>query len=154
MCKQFLVKPQYISLKENIYKIKVTLFTVKWTLNHCKCFCCIWSRACLNGIIESFKVQSDKNLRVGLMDFDMRLLGLGEIDTLGPGRHFKNTYKLLKLRALEILMSYWYHIFQCMGKIFCVEYKGTLWNSTQNIIHIYWKMCILFRGENFKSPSI
>ena len=40
-----------------------------------------------------------------------------------PGEHFKNTYELLNLRALKISMLYENHIFQCMSKIFCVEFQ-------------------------------
>ena len=40
-----------------------------------------------------------------------------------PGGRFKNTYELLNLRALKISMLYKNHIFQCMGKIFCVEFQ-------------------------------
>ena len=36
---------------------------------------------------------------------------------------FKNTYELLNLRALKISMLYKNRIFQCMGKIFCVEFQ-------------------------------
>ena len=36
---------------------------------------------------------------------------------------FKNTYELLNLRALKISMLGKNHIFQCVGKIFCVEYQ-------------------------------
>ena len=42
---------------------------------------------------------------------------------LCSGGRFNNTYELLNLRALK----FWYvnkiHIFQCMGKIFCVEFQ-------------------------------
>ena len=31
------------------------------------------------------------------------------------------------------------------------NFKGTLWNSTQNILPIHWKMCILFTGENLRA---
>ena len=41
----------------------------------------------------------------------------------GPGGHFKNTYELLNPRALKISMLYKNRIFQCMGKIFCVEFQ-------------------------------
>ena len=37
--------------------------------------------------------------------------------------HFKNAHELLNLRALKILKLYKNHIFQCMGKIFCVEFQ-------------------------------
>ena len=40
-----------------------------------------------------------------------------------PGGRFKNTYELLNLRVLKISMLYKNHIFQCMGKIFCVEFQ-------------------------------
>ena len=36
---------------------------------------------------------------------------------------FKNAYELLNLRALKISMLYKSNIFQCMGKIFCVEFQ-------------------------------
>ena len=40
-----------------------------------------------------------------------------------PGGRFKNTYELLNLRALKMSMLYKNHIFQCMGKTFCVEFQ-------------------------------
>ena len=40
-----------------------------------------------------------------------------------PGGRFKNAYELLNLRALKILMLYKNHIFQCMNKIFYVEFQ-------------------------------
>ena len=45
------------------------------------------------------------------------------ITFLWPGGRFKNAYELLNLRALKILMLFISHIFQCMGKIFCVEFQ-------------------------------
>ena len=42
---------------------------------------------------------------------------------VSPGGRFKNAYELLNLRALKISMLYKSHIFQCMGKIFCVEFQ-------------------------------
>ena len=41
----------------------------------------------------------------------------------GPGGRFKNAYELLNLRALKMSMLHKNHIFQCMGKIFCVEFQ-------------------------------
>ena len=60
----------------------------------------------------------------------------------GPGGHFKNTYELLNLRALKISMLYKNHIFQCMGKIFCVEFRKVplKFRTKYNIIPIHWKM--------------
>ena len=37
--------------------------------------------------------------------------------------HLKNVYELLPLRALKISMFHKKIIFQCMGKIFCVEFQ-------------------------------
>ena len=48
-------------------------------------------------------------------------------------------------------MLYKNHIFQCMGKIFFWNFKGTLWNSTQNILPIHWKMWILFTTVNLRA---
>ena len=45
------------------------------------------------------------------------------INSQGPGGRFKNTYELLNLRALKISPVNKIHIFQCMGKIFCVEFE-------------------------------
>ena len=42
---------------------------------------------------------------------------------LESGGRFKNVYELLNLRALKISMLFKNHIFQCMGKIFCVEFQ-------------------------------
>ena len=38
----------------------------------------------------------------------------------GGGGRFKNTYELLNQRALKFSYVNKIHIFQCMGKIFCV----------------------------------
>ena len=43
--------------------------------------------------------------------------------SLSPGGRFKNTYELLNPRALKISKLHKNHIFQCMGKIFCVEFQ-------------------------------
>ena len=40
-----------------------------------------------------------------------------------PGGRFKNTYELLNLRALKISIWYKNQIFQCMGKIICMEFQ-------------------------------
>ena len=70
---------------------------------------------------------------------------------------FKNTYEFLNLRALKLSPLNKINIFQCMGKIFVWNFKGTLWNSTQNILPIYWKIWFLYNTEIsraliFKSP--
>ena len=40
-----------------------------------------------------------------------------------PGGRFKKAYKLLNLRALKFSPVNKMHIFQCMDKIFCVEFQ-------------------------------
>ena len=42
---------------------------------------------------------------------------------VGTGGRFKNTYELLNQRALKFSYVNKIHIFQCMGKIFCVEFQ-------------------------------
>ena len=42
---------------------------------------------------------------------------------LWSGRRFKNTNELFKLRALKFSLVNKIYIFQCMGKIFCVEFQ-------------------------------
>ena len=39
------------------------------------------------------------------------------ISVPGPGERFKNTYELLKLRALKFSLVNEIHIFKCMGNI-------------------------------------
>ena len=41
----------------------------------------------------------------------------------GTGGRFKNTFELLNIRALKFSVVNKIHIFQCMGKIFCVEFQ-------------------------------
>ena len=60
---------------------------------------------------------------------------------------FKNTYELLNLRAHKFSYVNKINIFQCMGKIFVWNFKGTLWNSTQNILPIHWKIWFLCKIE-------
>ena len=66
--------------------------------------------------------------------------------TVGRG-DMKNPYELLNLRNLKISKFYKINIFQCMGKIFCVEFQRYLWNSTQNTLLPHWKIYISFSGE-------
>ena len=64
---------------------------------------------------------------------------------------FKNTYELLKLRALKVLPVNKIYIFQCMGKIFCVEFQRYPFKFlTKNLTHILKDM-IFIQHWNFKS---
>ena len=54
-----------------------------------------------------------------------------------PQRRFKTTYELLNLKALKISTLYQIRIFQCIGKMFRVEFSRNplkFHNSTQNIL--------------------
>ena len=50
-------------------------------------------------------------------------LFVATVMTVKTGGRFKNTYELLNLKALKISKLHKNHIFQCMGKIFCVEFQ-------------------------------
>ena len=64
---------------------------------------------------------------------------------LGGG--FKNTYELLNLRALKFSSVTESTSFNVWVKYFVWNFKGTLWNSTQNIIPIHWKIWFLYNIE-------
>ena len=61
--------------------------------------------------------------------------------------HFKNAHKLVNLRTLKFSLLNTLHIFQYMGKIFCVE----LWNSTQNVSPIHWRIRFLYHVEYLRT---
>ena len=82
-------------------------------------------------------------------------LNLRQIDFLvlhrGSGGRFKNTYELLNLRALKFSYVNKIHIFQCMGKIFCVEFQRyPLKFHTKYLTHTLKDM-IFMQFWNFKS---
>ena len=58
---------------------------------------------------------------IGFLTTKLTLLFL--IDPNCTGGCFKNEYELLNLRALKIFMLNKSKFFQCMGKIFCVEFQ-------------------------------
>ena len=77
----------------------------------------------------------------------------------GGGGRFKDAHELLNLIALKVSMLYKILSFNVWVRYFVWNFKRYLWNSTQNILPIHWKMRILFTGENlrairFKSPSV
>ena len=61
-------------------------------------------------------------------------------------------YELLNLRALKISVLYKNHIFQWMGKIFCVEFQRVPLKFHINILPIHWNMWVLFTDENLRAP--
>ena len=69
----------------------------------------------------------------------------------GSGGRFKNMYELLNLRALKFSQVNNFHIFQCMGKIFCVEFQRyPLKFHTKYLTHTLKDM-VFIRHWNFKS---
>ena len=76
------------------------------------------------------------------------LLWRSEWDCRG---RFKNAYELLNLRALKIPMLYKNRIFQCMSKIFCVEFQRVpLKFHTKYLTHALKDVNFIHRW-NFKS---
>ena len=61
--------------------------------------------------------------------------------------HLKKTYEFVNLRALMISTSCIIASFNVWGRCFVWNFKGTLWNSTQNILPIHCKMYSLLRSE-------
>ena len=65
-------------------------------------------------------------LQVFFLKLACKLLALFRAMSLllgSSGGRFKNTYELLNLRVLKISKLHKNHIFQCMGKIVCVEFQ-------------------------------
>ena len=56
----------------------------------------------------------------------------------GPRGRFKNTYELLNLRALKFQCCRKNISFNVSVRYFVWNFKGYLWNSTQNILPIHW----------------
>ena len=72
----------------------------------------------------------------------------------GVWGRLKNAYELLNLTALKISMLYKNHIFQCMGKIFCVEFqKVPLKFHTRYLTHTLKDVDFIHRWK-FKSSYI
>ena len=66
-----------------------------------------------------------------------RLRGFSKTDMCG---------KILNFRCLKAAC------FNVWVRYFVPNFKGTLWNSTQNILPIGWKMCILLGIQNLRVP--
>ena len=70
-----------------------------------------------------------------------------ESESESPGGRFKNAYKLFNLRALKFNLWIKYASFNVWEKYFVWNFKGTLWNSTRNILPIHWKIILLYSTE-------
>ena len=81
---------------------------------------------------------------------DVIMFGAAAVE-IGAGGRFKNTYELLNQRALKFSYVNKIHIFQCMGKIFCVEFQRyPLKFHTKYLTHTLKDM-IFMQFWNFKS---
>ena len=69
---------------------------------------------------------------------DITILGSGSF----PRGRFKNKFELLNLRSLKFSTANKINIFQCMGKIFCVEFQR---------VPIHWKIQFLYDVEIFRA---
>ena len=106
----------------------------------------------------SFKITaaSDRDQWV-----NARAVSLKHINSNGiTGEHCKNTYQLLNLKALKISTVYKNHIFQCMVKIFCVEFQREPFKfhtknltHTLNEVHFIQRLRFSRRALRFKSSS-
>ena len=84
-------------------------------------------------------------------DQTTRQAHIHDLTHIVPGGRFKNTYELLNLRALKFSYVNEIHIFQCMGKIFCVEFQRVpLKFHTKYLTHTLKDMIFIQHG-NFKS---
>ena len=63
------------------------------------------------------------------------------------GGRFKNIYELLNLRALKFHLWIKSTSFNVWVRYFVWNFKGNLWNSTQNIWPIHWKILFLYNIE-------
>ena len=62
----------------------------------------------------------------------------------GPWGPFQKHHKLLNLRALKFSPVNKSTSFNVWARYFVWNFKGTLWNSTQNILPIHWKIWFLY----------
>ena len=69
----------------------------------------------------------------------------------GGGVMVKNTYELLDLRALNYPPANKIHIFQCMDKIFCVEFQSVPLKFNKKYLTHTLKDAIPIQRWNFKS---
>ena len=84
----------------------------------------------VNCVIKNMCEFGHKNNDISLIWLDIPVPMCDHVQTLmafsshgaGGGR-FKNTYELLNLRGLKFSYVNKINIFQCMGKIFCVEFQ-------------------------------
>ena len=73
---------------------------------------------------------------------------------LGPGWCFKNIYKLVNLEALKSSPFNKLHIFQGMGKTFCMEFQRVPLRFRSEYLNHTGKEMIFMQFWKFKSSQI
>ena len=68
-----------------------------------------------------------------------------------PRDHLKNAYGHLHIRVPKFLPLNNMHIFQYMNEIFSWNLKRYLWNSTQDVLAIHWKIWFFHSSQNLKA---
>ena len=118
----WMVFPSGVSINAQLLGI-IESTAIRVTKQSCEMCGTLWLRYGHDAIFlitEEFLDQKD----VILCFYDDHDISPGQwCISLFPGGRFKNTYELLNLRALKISKLHKNHIFQCMGKIFCVEFQ-------------------------------
>ena len=108
-----------------IYKAHRT--NVWWIMKVFQIHCIWWHRSCRCGstLVQAMACYLTKPLPEPMLAYHQMccVAFIWEQFHKCPGGRFKNAYELLNLRTLKISMLYKSHIFQCMGKIFCVEFQ-------------------------------
>ena len=82
---------------------------------------CVWINGKVNiheaGDLRRYRAHYDVTVRSHV------IISNTSVSIVLPGGRLKNAYELLNLRALKIPMLYKNRIFQCMSKIFFVEFQ-------------------------------
>ena len=110
---------------------------------------CVWINGWVNihqaGDLRRYRAHYDVTVRSHV------IISNTSVSIVLPGGRFKNAYELLNLRALKIPMLYKNRIFQCMSKIFCVEFQRVpLKFHTKYLTHTLKDVNFIHRW-NFKS---
>ena len=134
--------------KSSFYLACIRAFNKKMAPQHFDCLCmnfmnlsltCSWSRSCVNLNSRSLMSESRSGASSTSSPVSNWIAWKQNNGACHPGDqywnyhpgalslrsggHFKNTCELLNPRALKISMLNKNFIFQCMGKIFCVEFQ-------------------------------
>ena len=101
------------SLGTNFSQILIKIYTFSFKKMHWKMSSGKWRPSCLSlNVLIVVWFKASVNLQ------QERVITCAYF-----GGRFKNTYELLNLRALKFSPVNKSHIFQCLGKIFCVEFQ-------------------------------